>query len=76
MPKEAKIDGYNGLGCSFSGRSASGRRRRRLGPHQMEFASIQQFPLDGFATFQAKGGGQSHPGCQSSLLTLFVYLCQ
>jgi hypothetical protein len=25
----------------------------------MEFASIQQFPLDGFATFQAKGGGQS-----------------
>ena len=58
MPKEGKIDGYEGLGCSFSGRSASGRRRRRLGPHQVQFAAIQQFPLDSFAALQANGGGQ------------------
>src|SRR5206468_2462952 len=36
----------------------SGAGRWSLRPHQVQFASIQQFPLDGFACLQSNGGGQ------------------
>jgi len=37
---------------------AFGRGRRRAQAHQVQFSSVQQFPLDAVAGVEADGGGQ------------------
>jgi hypothetical protein len=41
----------------FLTRSAFSGRRRCLRSYQVKLASIQEFPLDSFSTFQTNGGG-------------------
>ena len=49
---------YNWSGGSTLGRLALGGRRRRVQAHQVQFAPVQQFPLDLVAGLEANGGGQ------------------
>ncbi len=45
------MDDYDRPGGSVFGRSAPSGGRWNLRSHQVQFAAVQQFPLDGFAGF-------------------------